>query len=90
MMVTNDRQHMAEGSEWGANSLTYHGVSLHHFSFFRSQWSGFEQDVLRHGQLADIVYKTASAKSDAQVLGKPSLSPSATEYLERRSQCPSV
>src|SRR6266852_8983509 len=68
MMVTNDRQHMAEGSEWGADSLTYHGVLLHDFSLFRSQWSGFEQDVLRHGQLADIVYKAASAQCDAQFL----------------------
>src|SRR6266852_848756 len=68
MVVTNDRQHMAEGSEWGANFLTYHGVSLHDFSLFRSQWSRFQQDVLRHGQLADIVYKSASAQGDAQVL----------------------
>ena len=68
MMVTNDRQHMAEGSERGANSLTYHGVLLHDFSLFWSQWSGFEQDVFRHSQLADIVYKAASAQCDAQFL----------------------
>src|SRR5467141_3693037 len=48
MVVTNDRQHLSEGSEWGANSLAYHRVPLHDFSLFRSQWSGFEQDVLRH------------------------------------------
>src|SRR6266478_4526875 len=44
MMVTNDRQHVAEGSEWGADSLSYHGVLLHYFPLFPSQWSGFEQD----------------------------------------------
>src|SRR5882724_5215314 len=75
MVVTNDGQHIAEGSEWGANSLAYHGVPLHDFSLFRSQWSGFEQDVLRHGQLADIVYQTASAQSDAQVLGQTQFFP---------------
>jgi hypothetical protein len=43
-------------------------VLLHDFSFLGSQWSGFKQDALRHGQLADIVYETASAQSEAQVL----------------------
>src|ERR1700674_5859768 len=75
MMVTNDRQHMAEGSEWGANSLTYHGVSLHDFSLFWSQRSRFEKDVLRHGQFADVVYETAPAQSDAQVLGQSEFFP---------------
>src|SRR6266481_3640538 len=43
MVVANDGQNIAKGSEWGANSFTYHGVLLHDFSFFGSQRSGFER-----------------------------------------------
>src|SRR5260370_25440667 len=73
MVMADDRQHMAKGSERSANSLAINGVLFHDFSLFRSQRSGFEQDALRHGQLADIVNKTASAQSDAQILGQPEL-----------------
>src|SRR5260370_39804983 len=45
MMVANDRQHVAERPQRGANFFTDHGVLLHDFSFFRSQRSGFEKDV---------------------------------------------
>jgi hypothetical protein len=69
MVVPNDRQDMAKGSERGANSLTRDCVLLHDFSLFRSKRSGFEQDVLRHGQLTDIVHKAASTQSDAHFLG---------------------
>src|SRR6267154_4452937 len=62
---------MAEGPERGANFFTYHGVLLHDFSLFRSQRSGFEQDVLWHGERTDIVNETAPAQSDAQFLGQP-------------------
>src|SRR5882762_9554906 len=75
VVVANDRQHIAKGSKWGANSFTYDRVLLHDFSFFRSQRSRFEQDVLRHGQLTYIVHETASAESDAQVLGQSELVP---------------
>src|SRR6202011_5445228 len=51
------------------------GVLLHDFSFFRSQRTGFQQDVLWHSQLADVVYKAAAAQSDAQVLGQTQLLP---------------
>src|SRR5258708_7568026 len=71
MVVANDGQHVAEGPERGANFFTYHCVSLHDFSLFRSQRSGFEQDLLCHGQLTDIVNETAPAQSDAQFLGQP-------------------
>src|SRR6266849_5048663 len=73
MVVTNDGQHMTEGSERCANSLSRDSVLLHDFSFFQSQRSGFEKDMLRHGQLTDIVHKTASAQSNAQVLGQTQL-----------------
>src|SRR6266852_5288206 len=88
MVVTNDRQHITEGSEWGANFLANHGVTLHDLSFFRSQWSGFEQYVLRHGQLADIVYQAASAQSDAQVLGQTQLFPQRNRILRKAIAVP--
>src|SRR5580700_649480 len=83
MMVTNDRQHMMEGSEWGANFFSYHGVLLHDFSLFRSQGPGFEQNVLRHRQLADVVYKTASAQSHAQLLGQTQFFPQRNRILRK-------
>src|SRR5205823_1428854 len=75
MVVTNDRQHIAEGSERRANSLPLDRVQLHDFSFLGSQRAGFEQYALRHRQLADIVYETASAQGEAQVLGKSQFFP---------------
>src|SRR5467141_4129976 len=75
MVVTNDRQHIAEGSQRRANSFPLDRVLLHDFSFLGSQWPGFEQDALRDGQLADIVYETASAQSEAQVLGQTQFFP---------------
>jgi len=71
MVVADDRQHIAKGSERGTNSLARDRVLLHDFSFFWSKRSGFEQDMLRHSQLTYIVHKTASAKSDPQVLWQP-------------------
>ena len=75
MVVANDRQDMAKGSERSANSFADDGMLFHDFSFFRSQRSRLEQDVLRHGQLADIVHQTASAQSYTQVLGQRQLLP---------------
>src|SRR6266478_5520738 len=88
MVVANDRQYMTEGSERSANSLTYDGVLLHDFSFFRSQWSGLEKDVLRHGQLADIVYQTASTQSNPQILGQAQFLPQGDRIFRKTVAVP--
>jgi len=37
MMMTDNLTEILERAEWGNNFLTFLGMTLHHFQFFRSQ-----------------------------------------------------
>ena len=70
---------VAEGFQRGADLLADEGVRLHDAALLRAERTGLEQDLIRHGHLADVVNHAAALQSEALVLGQ-------TELLGKRGR----
>ena len=73
MSPNNGRNRIGERDSLRISAPTI-GCTFHLFEFFRSQPSGFVNDVLGHGQLADVVQQSRGAQGFDFIGGSSSIS----------------
>jgi len=75
MMVANNGQNQAQRLQWLADILAGNRMLLHDFPFFRPQVAAFFQDLIGHGNLAEVVQESAASQGDSAVILKVEVSP---------------